>query len=172
MRRTCLSAALLVAVLAVVPLGTGAQTTFQEAVEPVRPHPEADAAIEALKSPYCPGLMLEVCSSSRGALLRDSIQVLARDEGWTSDEIVEWVLSRHGDTLLATPRASGVGLVAWSAPFGALLLGVGVVLLIVRTIRRRDPVPLATTGAPLNDEDQERLKSALEDLESSEEPIF
>lgn len=172
MRMTYLILALVVAIGVVIPAGLTAQTTFQEAVEPIRPNPEADKAIGALKSPYCPGLMLEVCSSARGALLRDSIQMLARDEGWSSEELIAWVLERHGDTLLATPRVSGVGLVAWSAPFVALILGVGVVMMILRAISRREPVPLATTGAPLDEADEALLKDALADLDSSEEPIF
>lgn len=172
MRKMRLISTVLLAIGVAASSGIAAQTTFQEAVEPVRPHPEADEAIGALKSPYCPGLMLEVCSSARGALLRDSIQVLARDDGWSADRIIEWVLERHGDTLLATPRASGIGLVAWSAPFAAMIVGVGIVMLILRAISRRDPVPLATTGAPLNDEDEALLKDALADLDSSEEPIF
>src|SRR5687767_7299807 len=40
-------------------------------------HPEATKAITRLKSPYCPGFMLEVCSSSGGAALRDTIEGLA-----------------------------------------------------------------------------------------------
>ena len=54
--------------------------------EPREPHPAADEAIARLKSPYCPGLMLEVCTSYTGTLLRDSMQVMAR-EGWTTDEL-------------------------------------------------------------------------------------
>jgi hypothetical protein len=46
----------------------------------------ADAAIARLRSPYCPGLMLEVCPSSQAEMLRDSIRTMrtapARLERW------------------------------------------------------------------------------------------
>ncbi len=63
---------------------------------PIQPHPAADEAIARIKSPYCPGQMLEVCSSYTGALLRDSIQEMAR-AGWSTDELVDWVLANHGE---------------------------------------------------------------------------
>jgi len=150
-----------------------AQTTFQEAPEPVRPHPEAEKAIRQLKSPYCPGLMLEVCTSSLGAMLRDSIQMLARDEGWTSEQIVDWVLENHGDTLLATPRASGIGLVAWAVPFAAVVAGVGLLVFVLVHLRRRAAArATAPPAEDLSEDDEERLKEALEVLEESEEPVF
>ena len=82
---------------------------------PLERHPAADEAIARLKSPYCPGLMLEVCTSYTGALLRDSMQTMAR-EGWTTEELVDWVLANHGEEYLAYPPVSGTGLVAWLVP--------------------------------------------------------
>ena len=55
--------------------------------EPVQPHPEGDAAIDGLRSPYCPGMMLETCPSPQAKLLRDSIQQMAW-EGASSDSLV------------------------------------------------------------------------------------
>ncbi len=46
--------------------------------EPVQAHPEGDAAIDRLRSPFCPGLMLEVCPSPQAKLLRDTLQVMAQ----------------------------------------------------------------------------------------------
>ena len=59
--------------------------------------------------------MLQVCSSYSGAALRDSIQAMAR-EGWTTEELVDWVLANHGEEYLAYPEASGTGLLAWLVP--------------------------------------------------------
>ena len=97
---------------ALAPVGLAGQTTARTATEAYVPQPAAEEAISVLKSPYCPGLMLEVCSSYTGALLRDSLQTMA-EEGWSADSLVAWVLANHGDSLLALPRASGRGLVAW-----------------------------------------------------------
>ncbi len=114
--------------------------------------------------------MLQVCSSSSGAALRDSIQAMAR-EGWTTDELVEWVLANHGEQYLAYPEASGTGLLAWLVPPGAILLGILVVVGTLRYMRGSAP-PEETVNAELSEEDEDRLREALRDMDSAEEPVF
>ena len=148
----------------------GAQVPSDALQGPLEPHPAADEAIARLKSPYCPGLMLEVCTSYTGALLRDSIQAMAR-EGWTTDELVDWVLARHGEEYLAYPRASGTGLVAWLVPPAAIILGLLVVVVALRYMRRSAPTQeVATTE--LSSEEEDRLREALKEMDSAEEPVF
>ena len=137
---------------------------------PIEPHPAADEAIARLKSPYCPGQMLEVCTSYTGALLRDSMQTLAR-EGMTTDEIVEWMLARHGEEYLAYPRASGAGLLAWLVPPIAMVVGVLVVVATLRYMRRSAP-PEETVTTELSSEEEERLREAMKEMDSAEEPVF
>ena len=137
---------------------------------PVEPHPAADEAIARIKSPYCPGLMLEVCTSYTGALLRDSIQEMAR-EGWSTDELVDWVLANHGEEYLAYPRASGQGLLAWLVPPAALLLGMVVVVTALRYMRGSGPA-VETAEGELSQEDEVLLRQALQEMDASEEPIF
>ena len=137
---------------------------------PVEPHPVADEAISRLKSPYCPGLMLEVCTSYSGALLRDSLQTMAR-EGGTTDDLVAWVLSRHGEGYLAYPRTSGRGLFAWLVPPGALLVGVGLVIVALRYMR--DPTRVeGDVQRELSAEEENRLREAVREMDAAEEPIF
>lgn len=162
----CLAA--LVIAAQVQPLG--AQAPSDALQGPLEPHPAADEAIARLKSPYCPGLMLEVCTSYTGALLRDSIQAMAR-EGWTTDELVEWVLARHGEEYLAYPRASGAGLVAWLVPPAAILLGILVVVVTLRYMRQAAP-PEETVTVELSSEEEDRLREALKEMDSAEEPVF
>lgn len=141
------------------------------------PHPEARKAISQLLSPYCPGLMLEVCPAEPSRVLRDSIHALAVD-GWTSNELVAWMLSNHGEEYRAMPQRSGSGLWAWILPPGALLLGFGVVLLVVRHVRQPDEghpvagVDGALASGDLSPEDEERLRDALRQLELSEDPSY
>ena len=137
---------------------------------PLEPHPEADEAIARLKSPYCPGLMLEVCTSYTGALLRDSIQAMAR-EGWTTDELVDWVVANHGEQYLAYPDVSGTGLLAWLVPPTAILLGILLVVAALRYMRRGAP-PADTATIELSTEEEDRLREALRDMDSAEEPVF
>lgn len=163
-------AALAALVLAVQAQSLGAQAPDDGLQGPVEPHPAADEAIARLKSPYCPGLMLEVCTSYTGALLRDSIQSMAR-EGWTTDELVDWVLDRHGEEYLAYPRASGTGLWAWVVPPTLIFLGLLAVVGSLRYMRKRAP-PEEQTATALSSEEEDRLREALKDMDSAEEPVF
>jgi cytochrome c-type biogenesis protein CcmH len=114
--------------------------------------------------------MLQVCSSYSGAALRDSIQGLAR-EGWTTDELVEWVLASYGDEYLAYPEASGTGLFAWIVPPAAILMGILVVVSALRYMRRSAP-PVETANIEFSDEEEDRLREAMKDMDSAEEPVF
>ena len=155
---------------ALVPVGLVGKTTARTAIEAYVPQPAAEKAISVLKSPYCPGLMLEVCSSYGGALLRDSLQTMA-EEGWTKDELVEWVLANHGDSLLALPRASGRGLVAWVVPPVAILFGLAMVVLFLRAVMARS-VAVEGGSEKLSEEEGAALQDALRELDAAEEPIF
>ena len=73
-------------VLAALLLMTASAAAAQ--VSPEEAQKTADAAIGRLRSPFCPGLMLEVCPSDPAEALRDSIRAAAA-EGQGVDEIVE-----------------------------------------------------------------------------------
>ena len=147
-----------------------AQSQGDELRGPLEPHPAAVEAISRIKSPYCPGLMLAVCSSYTGASLRDSMQAMAR-EGWTTDELVDWVLANHGEEYLAYPDASGTGLLAWLVPPGVILLGILAVVAALRYMRRGAP-PEDTATVELSTEDEDRLREAMREMDSAEEPVF
>jgi cytochrome c-type biogenesis protein CcmH/NrfF len=138
--------------------------------EPIQAHPEGDAAIDRLKSPFCPGLMLEVCPSPQAKLLRDTIQAMAQ-EGASADSLVNWMLANYGEEYRAVPRAQGSGLFAWIIPPLALLGGLFLVVVVLRQFRKRreqEETPLE----PLSDEDEDVLKQALDELKAAEEVPF
>ena len=138
--------------------------------EPVQPHPEGEEAIDRLRSPYCPGMMLETCPSPQAKLLRDSIQALAW-EGAPSDSLVAWMLANHGEEYRAVPQARGSGLWAWLMPPLALLGGIIIVVLALQHVRarRQEDAPVPDS---LSSEDESVLEAALEDLKKSEEVTF
>lgn len=138
--------------------------------EPVQPHPEGDAAIDRLRSPFCPGMMLETCPSPQAKLLRDSIQQMAW-EGASADSLVGWMLANHGEEYRAVPQARGSGLWAWLMPPLALLGGVIIVALALQHFRGRGEGEDETPEA-LSSEDEEALREALEELRQSEEVTF
>ncbi|MEX2473368.1 MAG: cytochrome c-type biogenesis protein CcmH [Gemmatimonadota bacterium] len=130
-------------------------------------HPEARRAISEIRSPYCPGLMLEVCPSPDAAVLRDSIDTLARS-GILADSIVELMIARYGEEWRAVPRREGAGWWAWLMPAGVLLLGL-LTVAVVLSRRRRGVVP-AGGSEPTRPEDEEKLRRAMSDLDESEHP--
>jgi cytochrome c-type biogenesis protein CcmH/NrfF len=132
-------------------------------------HPEARKAIDALKSPYCPGLMLEVCPSPGGAMLRDSIQARA-ERGMKADVIVQGILDEYGEEWRAEPQRSGTGLWAWVIPPAVLLAGLGLVGLILA--HRKRSANGAPPAAPVGAEEEERIRQALKELDEEEEPVF
>ena len=136
---------------------------------PIVPHPVAEKAISRLKSPYCPGLMLEVCTSLEGAMLRDSLQAMAL-EGGSMQELVDWVISNHGEEYLAYPRTSGAGLMAWVVPPGVLILGVSVLILFLKYMREDEVEP--SVVRVISEEEEVLLREALKEMEASEEAVF
>ena len=136
---------------------------------PIEPHPVAEKAISRLKSPYCPGLMLEVCTSLEGAMLRDSLQTMAL-EGGSMQELVDWVISNHGEEYLAYPRTSGAGLMAWVVPPGVLILGVSVLILFLKYMREDEVEP--SVVRVISEEEEVLLREALKEMEASEEAVF
>lgn len=128
----------------------------------------ATEAIDRLWSPYCPGLMLEVCSSAGGAAMRDSIQDQAR-AGLTPDSIVEFWVARYGEEYRALPTFDGAGRIAWVTPFLALLAGFAVAWTVVarRSRDRIGPEPVEVSA-----EEETRLAEALAELDRAEAPEF
>lgn len=125
-------------------------------------HPEALRAIGRLRSPYCPGLMLEVCPSPGADDLRDTLNVMAQS-GMASDSLVEWALARYGEEWRAVPQTEGTGLLAWVMPPAVLILGIGLVVVALR--RLRSDRPEGEDAPRISQEDERKLARALEDLE-------
>lgn len=160
--------------LACLPLALSAQAANElppDGQGPSERHPEAQQAIDELKSPYCPGLMLEVCPSPGGMALRDSLQELAQ-EGRTADELVNWVVANHGEKWRALPKRSGMSLfMAWLVPPIGVLLGLGLVIVALRRMRANAPRPV-TREAPLSSDEEDRLRAAMRELDAEEEATF
>ena len=128
-------------------------------------HPEASEAISKLRSPFCPGFMLEVCPSRDADELRDSLQAGAV-AGLSADSLVEWMVATYGEEYRAFPEPSGSGLLAWVVPPVALLLGLGLVVIALR--RLKGPAAVAGTDA-ITEAERDRLDAALSQLEEMEE---
>lgn len=158
------------AVLILLPVASAGAQQAPRLDEPVQPHPEGDAAIDRLRSPFCPGMMLETCPSPQAKILRDSIQKMAW-EGASSDSLVAWMLGTYGEEYRAVPRAAGSGLWAWIMPPLALLGGLIVVAMALHHFRNRREA-LLEGPREISTEDESLLQAALEELKDSEEVAF
>ena len=127
-------------------------------------HPEAREAIAKIRSPFCPGQMLEICPSREAEILRDSLDQMA-SRGLPADSLVELVVALHGEEYRALPKRTGTGLLAWVMPPAALIVGLGLVVLALRRLKGPDP---AGDGEGLTEEERDRLDAALAELEETE----
>ena len=148
---------------------SGSPALFAQGVPETRPplpeaqEAEADRAIGHIKSPWCPGLMLEVCPSPQAEAFRDSIRSVAA-QGVPSDSIVEMMLAQIGEEWRAYPKASGQGLLAWVVPPAMLLLGLIFVSVVLRRMRERNPEDLPE----LTEEQERQVEDVLGRLEQAE----
>jgi cytochrome c-type biogenesis protein CcmH len=144
---------------AAAPVWAQARTPATEAV--------AVEAIAQIRSPYCPGLMLEVCPSQQAEFLRDSIRTMAA-EGRPAQDIVETVLAAHGEQYRALPKRSGAGMWAWVMPPLVLLGGLALVAWRIARLRRIRAGIAEPAAAPLSDEERARLEAALRGFDREE----
>jgi cytochrome c-type biogenesis protein CcmH/NrfF len=128
---------------------------------------EGTRAISQIRSPYCPGLMLEVCPSPQAELLRDSIHAMAA-QGQTARQIVERVVAAHGEEYRALPRRSGAGIWAWVMPPLVLLAGLALVAWRIRKMRAARSGVAEPEAAPLSEEERARLEAALRGFDREE----
>ena len=114
-------------------------------------------------------MMLEVCPSPGGQMLRDSIESMARS-GLPSDSIIELVLTEYGEEYRAEPTTEGVGGLAWYIPPAAFAVGVIVVGIVLA--RRRGRRPDAAPAEPPSEAEAERIRAAMSELDATERPDF
>jgi cytochrome c-type biogenesis protein CcmH/NrfF len=93
----------------------------------------------------CNQILLECnhvgCPTSGG--MRDEISAgIAR--GDSNDLVLQNFVQKYGPIVLAAPTVSGFNRVAWITPFAVFVVGIGLVMLVVRSWRLRSPsVPVA-----------------------------
>ena len=97
---------------------------------------QATELYETVMSPYCPGVTLSSCASSDATTLRNEIYSWLQG-GASIEEIKGRLSSRFGSNIFGVPKRSGIGFVAWIAPFVAILIGLSALLLYFRSGKGR-----------------------------------
>lgn len=140
--------------LALVPGATGAV-----------PEEEVHHIAMELRCPVCQNLSVadspsEMAKEMRG-LIRERLE-----RGETREEVMAYFVSKYGEWILLSPRASGFNLIVWILPFAAVLAGAVGIFAVVRHWNVRAHVRAAGTAAPSPDPAYlERVRRELEATE-------
>ena len=86
--------------------------------------------------------------------------VAAVDSGDSDGAVLQTFIQKYGTTVLAAPTTLGwVNLSAWIMPYAALGLGIGAVVLIARTWRKRPPGPPPSGGSSAGNAELDRFRA-------------
>ena len=125
-RKTLLLLALLLALPLVLSCMTQSALTIEE---------QAQAIDKGLMCPICAGETIDQSQSTLAQQMREVVrEKLAAGE--TGDQIIAYFVERYGESILAAPKKAGFSLVAWGMPVLGIVFGVGVLVLVVRRMRR------------------------------------
>lgn len=86
-------------------------------------------------------------------------------EGKTKKEILDYYVNIYGERILATPIATGFNLFAWLGPLFIAILGVGLIVIYIRSSKSPTAKPVVkkqekkTAGARLDDEIEKELEN-------------
>ena len=94
----------------------------------------ATALNKSIMCPVCPGESIDQSQNSLAvqmrAIVRDKL-----DEGWTNQQIKDFLVERYGPSVLMEPPASGFNLAAWIVPPVAFALAIAALLLTLKWMR-------------------------------------
>ena len=120
---------------------------------PRSPAARAESIAEDLRCPVCQGLSVADSHSPTAEAMREDIRRRV-DAGESAASIKAHYVGSYGEWVLLRPEASGVGVLVWILPVGALLLAAGGLAFAFRRWRRQ-PAMVAT------DEDRALVEAAL-----------
>jgi cytochrome c-type biogenesis protein CcmH len=100
------------------------------------------------------------------AMHRDVIALV--EGGYDAQEIVDAFTASYGEKVLMAPTKRGFNLVGWTMPFGALVMGGGLLALLLRRWQRRGVVargvergPAPIAGVDATDDELRRVEAAV-----------
>ena len=110
--------------------------------------PELQAhATQLDKQLMCPVCPSETLNQSQATLAKQMRAIIRQRlaEGQTPQQISDYFVSVYGHSVLAQPPTSGIGLAVWVVPPAALAIGAAALVLVLRSMRRRTPGPVAAS---------------------------
>lgn len=114
--------------------------------------------VKELRCPKCQNQNLEDSNAGVAADLRREVHRLLH-EGYSDEQIYDFMVARYGEFVLYRPKASGITLYLWLAPVVLLILAIAVVVLVVKRSRQQRDV------MSYNDEQREQLQRVLDSVD-------
>jgi cytochrome c-type biogenesis protein CcmH len=109
------------------------------------------------------GTPLDVSNAPAAERMKAQIAVRI-SQGATKQQIKDEFVREFGEQVLATPKKSGFGLIAWLLPALAVVAGLCAIPFVTRTWAKRNLAPSSDPQA-LSDEDAARLQRELDAFE-------
>ncbi|MFN2389586.1 MAG: cytochrome c-type biogenesis protein CcmH [Actinomycetota bacterium] len=124
------------------------------------PEDVANDIAAQVMSPYCAGVTLLDCPSSKAMELRSRIEGWVRD-GWSRARIMDELQGQFGPGIRAVPARDAVGLLAWLLPGAALVLGGVLALALARRWTLRVPPGATVAAGGVTAQERARFETAL-----------
>ncbi|NUO65434.1 MAG: hypothetical protein HOQ34_17845, partial [Gemmatimonadaceae bacterium] len=100
------------------------------------------------------------------AMHRDIMALV--DGGYDAREIIDAFTQTYGEKVLMAPTKQGFNLVGWTMPFGALIVGGGLLAVLLRrwhrravTVRAARSAPAPVPGVDATDDELRRIEAAV-----------
>ena len=123
---------------------------------------EVRTVARGLQCQECQGRSAWESDSASSFEMRDRARQMLI-EGLRSDEVLEAFAEEYGEWILIAPRARGFASLAWALPIGALVVGVGVWVRLLRRAGRRRPVEPESRDDEAFAKSKERLAKRIDD---------
>ncbi len=154
-------------------MGASAQdSSAKSGTQAVTLDPETAAELEEIgrqisattMSPFCPGRTISACPSGQARQLREQIVIWLK-EGLTPEGVRNRLIITYGEEVRGTPRAEGVGLMAWIVPAMFIILLGALVVIVLYYLRSRSQAAKeieSSNEAEVEDAMQQRIHDELE----------
>ena len=125
---------------------------------------EVNAIAKKLYCPVCPNTPLDVCETKAcedwRAQIRDQLA-----NGWTEQQIIDYFVAQYGERVLAEPQRKGFTSLVWVLPMIAVLFGVMVVWLVLKSWKSgRQQQVLSPPPAFIHPDTQARIEKELQEM--------
>ena len=112
------------------------------------------ALIEEFRCPKCLNTNIAGSDAPISKDLRAAVHRLVVQEGFTDQQVRDFLQERYGDFVLYNPPFNAQTFAIWLMPVGLAVVGIGVLFMLVMRARRQRSVTL-------DDEERQRLQSLL-----------